>query len=79
MGRRQAYQRLSKVFDTSSVTSMLKALAILSDTTVRGSAVQQGGQNHTENQKKDQFSQDEVTSLFLASFAEISLATEIRL
>ena len=35
---------------------MLKALAILSDTTVRRSAVDREDLNHTGNQKKDYFS-----------------------
>ena len=35
---------------------MLKALAILADTTVRRSAVDQEDLNHTGNQKKDHFS-----------------------
>ena len=48
---------LSKALDISSATArvapyLLKALAILSDTTVRRSAVDREDLNHTGNQKK---------------------------
>ena len=53
---------LSKALDISSVagrvaSDLLKAVAILSDTTVRRSAVDREDVNHTENQKKGHISQ----------------------
>ena len=72
-----ACQTLSKTLDISSATAgvardLLKALAILSDTTVRRSAVDWEDLNHTGNQKKEghynQIPQIHVKSKILKSF-----------
>ena len=49
---------MSKALDISNAKArdLLKALVILSDTTIRRSAVDQEDLNHTENQKKGYFS-----------------------
>ena len=59
--RRPAWQTLSNLLDISSVTArvapdLLRALAILPDTTVRRSAVDWEDVNHTGNQKKGHIS-----------------------
>ena len=58
---------------------MLKALAILSDTTARRSAVDQEDLNHTGNQKKDHFSLSGQQSYNSKVFSKILLIRERRL
>ena len=81
MWRRPACPTLSKASDLSSSTAqvtsdMLKAPAILSDTTVRRSAVDQI--DHIGNQKKGTFSRWSTILLF-TSFSNTYLTTERRL
>ena len=73
MRRRSACQTLSTALDISSATArvapyLLKALAILSDTTVRRSAVDQEDLEHTGNQKKDHISIGDQQSYYLQDF-----------
>ena len=59
--KKSSMPNLSKALDISSATArvawdLLKVPAILSDTTVRKSAVDREDQNHTGNQKKGHIS-----------------------
>ena len=76
MWRRQACQTLSKALDISSVTArvapdLLKALAILSDTTVRRSAVDQEDLKQTGNKKKSHNSLGDQQSYYLQVFQRL--------
>ena len=73
MWSRSACETLPKALDVSSTTAwvapdLLKALANLSDATVRRSAVDREDQNHTGNQEKDQISLGDQQSYYLQVF-----------
>ena len=77
MWSRPACQTLSKALDISSATArvapdLLKALAILSDTTVRRSAVDREDLNHIGSQKKGHVSLDDQNSYYLQVFQTIN-------
>ena len=83
MWRRAACQTLSKALDISSATArvapdLLKVLAILSDTTVRRSAVDQEDLKPYWKHKKDHISLGDQQLLF-TSFSKTLLITERRL
>ena len=84
MWRRPASQTLSKALDISSVTTqvapdLLKALEILSDTTVRGSPVDREDLKlYWKSEKRLYFSRWSTILLF-TSFSKILLTTERRL
>ena len=76
MWRRPACQSLSEALDISSAIAwvapdLLKTLAILSDTTVRKSAVDWEDLNHIGNQKKDQISLGDQQSYYLQIFQRL--------
>ena len=82
--RRPTCQTMSTALDISSATTrvapdLLKALAILSDTTVRRSAVDQEDlKPYWKSQKRPHFSRWS-TILFFTSFSKTLLTTERRL
>ena len=82
--RRPAYQTLSKALDISSATARvapdpLKALSILSDTTVRRSAVDREDlKPYWKSEKSTHFSRW-TTVLLFPSFSKTLLITERRL
>ena len=80
MWRRPACQTLSKALDISSATAqvapdLLKALAVLSDTTVRRSVDREGLKPYWKSEKRPHFSRWSTILLF-TTFSKTLLTTE---